>query len=162
MQFLFWNIAIIILKNFSANSHFVTFYLEYILSLYIVTFFLKLVFAWKTIFVAYKTNNNSSFRSLVSVSNTFCKQLFLLFFSIQMMVFRTLRGPLNMGNIVLLTCGLMFVAASMKEEATQPFRTIAKPGHIEEPLITERQSGNIKQGSHFCILSYQGQGVVLF
>ena len=61
-----------------------------------------------------------------------------------------------MGKIVLLTCGLMFVAASMKEEATQPFRPIAKPGHIEEPLITERQSGNIKQGSHFCILSYQG------
>ena len=62
-----------------------------------------------------------------------------------------------MGNIVLLTCGLMFVAASMKEEATQLLRPIAKPGYIEEPLITERlitESGNIKQGSHFCTLSY--------
>lgn len=58
------------------------------------------------------------------------------------MGFRTLPGPLTMENMVIFMWGTLFVAASMKAEATQLLRPLAKPGRIEEPPMKDRESGS--------------------
>ena len=66
------------------------------------------------------------------------------------MTFRTLKSQINMENILILIFGMIFVAASMKEEATQLFGQMSKPGQIQEPLLENRQAGRIvKLRYHF-------------
>ena len=51
-------------------------------------------------------------------------------------------GHLNIDNTVLLMCGLILVAASMKGEANPALQNIAAPGRIEEPQWEERDEAS--------------------
>ena len=59
------------------------------------------------------------------------------------MTLRTLRVPLIMETICFVICGIIVVAASMKEKPTHLLGTLATAGQIRENQLEDRASGKV-------------------